>query len=208
MVRLLIVLLAFAMASPALAKDCTQDVLAAFQKQRASKAFRVEFDQATQGGVAHMRVDYVPPDKMMQTVTSPALPGEQQTMLVGNRAYAGSNGSFEELLPQFTQSIVAEVRTALAVSKDNIGTFECLGPAKFDNRDFVAYRTKETYPPGTEPAKMLARTLYVDPESGLPAFNVVASISGDSKPLMTVVYSYPDNVEIIAPKNAPVQKLH
>lgn len=65
MVRILIVLLALATASPAFASDCTQDVLAAFHKQRASKAFRVEFDQATQGGVAHMWVDYVPPDRML-----------------------------------------------------------------------------------------------------------------------------------------------
>src|SRR3954454_11037430 len=103
-----LVLLLLAVAAPARADDCTKDVVAAFQKQRTSKAFRVEFSQPTAEGEAQMKIDYLPPDKMLQTVTSPAMPGEQQTMLVGNRAFAGTSGALEELLPQYTQSIAAE----------------------------------------------------------------------------------------------------
>jgi len=205
--RLFVVLLPFVAAGPALAADCTMDVVAAFEKQRTSKAFRVEFSQPTAEGEAQMRIDYVPPDKMLQTVTSPAMPGEQQTMLVGDRAFSGTSGTFEELQPQFTQSIVAEVRTALAPAPQNPGSFECLGPAKLDNRDLVAYRTAEKIPAGTDPAKVLARTIYVDPATGLPAFNVVAALAGTADPVMKVKYSYPTDVEIIAPANAPVQKL-
>src|SRR5512137_1745040 len=94
--------------APALAADCTADVVAAFQKQRTSKAFRVSLTQPTAEGDVAMTVDYLPPDRMLQTVKSPAMPGDQQTMLVGNRAFAGSDGAFEELLPQFTQSIISE----------------------------------------------------------------------------------------------------
>ena len=43
--RLFVVLLPFVAAGPALAADCTMDVVAAFEKQRTSKAFRVEFSQ-------------------------------------------------------------------------------------------------------------------------------------------------------------------
>ena len=53
----------------------------------------------------------------------------------------------------------------------------------------------------------MARTIYVDPASGLPAFNVVAALAGTADPVMKVKYSYPTDVEIIAPANAPVQKL-
>ena len=104
--------LSFALATPAFATDCTKDVLSAFEKQRASKAFRVEFSQPTAEGEVHMKIDYMPPNKMLQTVTSPAMPGEQQTMLVGDRAFAGTSGSFEELQPQYTQSIMAEMQQA------------------------------------------------------------------------------------------------
>lgn len=195
------------MAGPALADDCTKDVLAAFEKQRTSKAFRVEFSQPTAEGEAQMKIDYIPPDKMLQTVTSPAMPGEQQTMLVGDRAFAGTSGAFEELLPQYTQSIVAEVRNALGSPPQNLGAFECLGPAKLDNRDLLAYRTADKASAGADPAKVMARTIYVDPANGLPAFNVVAVLAANSDPVMKVKYSYPNDIEIIAPEHAPLQKL-
>jgi hypothetical protein len=203
----LVLLLLFA-AGPALAEDCTKDVVAAFEKQRTSKAFRVELSQPTAEGEAKMTIDYMPPDKMLQTVASPSMPGEQQTMLVGNRAFAGTSGNFEELQPQFTQSIVAEVKTAIGGPPQNLGTFECLGAAKLDNRDLVAYRTADKTAPGTDPAKVIARTIYVDPATRLPAFNVVATLAGSDAPLMKVKYSYPADIEIIAPQNAPVQKDH
>lgn len=194
-------------AGPAFAADCTKDVVAAFDKQRTSKAFRVQMTQPTAEGPADITVDYVPPDKMLQTVTSPAMPGEQQTMLVGDHAYSGSGGSYEELQPQFTQSIVAEVRTALGAAPQNLGVFECLGTTKFEDHDFLAYRTASTAGPGTDPAKDVVRTIYVDPATGLPAYNVVGALSGIGTPIMKAQYSYPTDVEIVAPVNAPVQKV-
>jgi hypothetical protein len=52
----------------------------------------------------------------------------------------------------------------------------------------------------------LARTIYVEPESGLPAYNVVAASAGKGAPLMKVTYSYPADLVIEAPVGAPVQK--
>lgn len=200
-------LVLIAAATPAAATDCSKDVLAAFQKQRTSKVFRVEFSQPSAEGEVHMKIDYMPPDRMLQTVTSPAMPGEQQTMLVGNRAFAGTSGAFQELLPQFTQSIVAEFTTAVG-EPQNLGEFECLGNTKFDGRDLLAFRTVEKIPEGADTSKILARTLYVDPETGKPAFNVVAPLGGSADPLIKIKYSYPTDAEIVAPVNAPVQKLH
>ena len=200
-------LLLIAAATPAFADDCSKEVLAAFEKQRTSKVFRVEFSQPSAEGDVHMIIDYMPPDKMLQTVTSPAMPGEQQTMLVGNRAYAGSGGAFEELLPQFTQSIVAEFAQAVGEPK-NLGAFECVGNSKVDGQDFVAYRLSEKAADGADTSKVMARTVYVDPATGKPAYNVIAALSGTAPPALKVKYSYPTDVEIVAPVNAPVQKLH
>jgi hypothetical protein len=204
--RGLLVVFSLIAAGPAFAADCTKDVAAAFEKQRTSKGFRVAFSQPTAEGVAEMTIDYVLPDKMLQTVKSPAMPGEQQTMLVGDRAFAGTSGAFEELQPQYTQSIVAEFKEAVGAPQ-NLGSFDCLGPAKLDAQDLVAYRTANTAPAGTDPAKVMARTIYVDPASGLPAYNVVAALSAGADPVLKVKYSYPTDVEIVAPENAPVQKL-
>jgi hypothetical protein len=199
--------LSVAVATPAFAADCTKDVLAAFDKQRAAKAYRVEFSQPTAEGEVHMKIDYLLPDKMLQTVTSPAMPGEQQTMLVGNRAFAGSSGNFEELQPQYTQSIMAEMQQAVWPSTQNLGSFECEGPTKLDEQNLIAYRTADKNPANADRSKIMARTIYVDPVTGRPAFNVVAALAGTANPLLKIKYSYPTDIEIIAPANAPVQKL-
>lgn len=202
----LFVLTLLATTSAALAEDCAKDVLAAIEKQRASKAFRVSMEQPTAEGPVKMTVDYMPPDRMLQTVTGNHMPGEQQTMLVGERAFAGSSGAFEELLPQFTQSIVAEVRSAVGKPGD-IGAFECAGKQSFEGKDYLAYRAVDKdAKPGQSPDDVLARTIYVDPATGLPAYNVVAAMSGKTPPIMKADYSYPADLVIEAPANAPVQK--
>ncbi|MBX9682226.1 MAG: hypothetical protein K2X41_00405 [Hyphomicrobium sp.] len=205
--RALIALLPLLAGGPAFAADCSKDVAAAFEKQRTSKAFRVAMTQPSAEGPVDMTVDYLPPDRMLQTVKAAHMPGEQQTMLVGSRAFAGSSGAFEELLPQFTQSIVAEVATAVGPPQ-NLGAFECLGTVGFEGKDYVAYRTADPAAAGADPAKTMARTIYVDPASGLPAYNVVAALAGKDEPVLKAVYSYPADLTIEAPVGAPVQKAH
>lgn len=194
--------------APAAAADCSSDVVTAFQKQRTSKAFRVSMSQPTAEGNIDMTVDYMPPDRMLQTVKSPAMPGPQQTMLVGNRAFAGTDGAYEELLPQFTQSIVSEFNAAMGSTGKDIGSFECIGKVQYEGKEFVAYRALDkAAPAGTPPEKLLARTIYVDPQSGLPAYNVVATVSGTDPAVIKAAYSYPADVVIEAPEGAPIQKL-
>lgn len=199
---------ALAVATPAYAAgtDCSADVLTAIRKQLSLKAFRVEFSQPTAEGEAHMQIDYMPPLRMLQTVTSPAMPGEQQTMLVDNRAFAGSGGSFEELQPQFTQSIIAEVAQALA-RPSKLEGYDCLGTVKYDNQDLVGYRFEDKTHAQADATKVMTRTIYVDPKTGLPAYNVIAPLAENAKPLREVKYSYPTDINIVAPQNAPVQKL-
>ena len=135
------------------AADCAGEVSVAFEKQRTSKAFRVSMSQPTAEGPVQMTVDYLPPDKMLQTVVGANMPGEQQTMLVGDRAFAGSSGAYEELLPQFTQSIVAEFKTTVGAPAQNLGAFECLGKVTYEGKELVAYRTNDKPPAGTDPRR-------------------------------------------------------
>jgi hypothetical protein len=188
------------------AEDCSKEVSAAIEKQRTSKAFRVALTQGTAEGPVDMTIDYMPPDRMLQTVVGAHMPGKQQTILVGGRAFAGSEGAFEELLPHFVQSIVAEV--AVAVGKpEKITGFECAGKETFEGKEYIAYRSLDKdAEPDVKPEDLLARTVYVDPESGLPAFNVVAAGAGKGTQLMKVTYSYPTDIEIEPPAGAPVQK--
>lgn len=192
----------FLTATPARAADCSADVIAAFEKQRAGKTYRVAMIQPTAEGPVQMTIDYILPDRMLQTVVSPSMPGEQQTMLVGSRAFAGSAGAFEELLPQFAQSVVSEFQAATAPAR-NPGKFECLGKQSFDGKDYITYRTND----GGADGEALARTVYVEEGSGLPAFNVVSAVSGNAEPVMKAAYSYPTDVVIEAPEGAPAQRM-
>ena len=191
----------------ALADDCSKDVLAAVEKQRSSKAFRVSMTQGTVEGPVDMTVDYLPPDRMLQTVTAKHMAGPQQTMLVGTRAFAGSDGAYEELLPQFAQSVVSEMANAVG-KPDHMGTFECVGKQTVDGKELLAYRAVDKdAKPGANPDETLARTIYVDPDSGLPAYNIVAAVSGKGEPALKVTYSYPTELVIEAPEGAPIQKI-
>jgi hypothetical protein len=188
------------------AEDCSKDVVTAIQKQRASKAFRIETTQPTAEGPVKMTVDYLPPDRMLQTVVGDHMPGEQQTMLVGDRAFAGSSGAYEELLPHFTQSIVGEMKRSIG-PVEGMADFACAVKETFEGKELLAYRAiDKAAPAGTSAADLLARTIYVDPTSGLPAFNVVAKGSGKGEVVMKVSYSYPTDIVIEAPQGAPVQK--
>ncbi|MGQ0456169.1 MAG: hypothetical protein ACT4OU_03800 [Hyphomicrobium sp.] len=204
MIRLSLAAGLLALAGPALAADCAADVAAAFEKQRNSKAFRVAMTQPTAEGPVQMTVDYIPPDRMLQTVVGANMPGEQQTILVGDRAFAGSGGAFEELLPQFSQSVIAEARAAMGPPAAGLGAFECLGKSSLEGKEYLAYRTFDADAAKNAP-DAIARTIYVEPESGLPAFNVVAKRSG-GEPVLKATYSYPTDIEIVAPMNAPAQK--
>jgi hypothetical protein len=201
--RALVALLPLLVASPSFAADCSADVTAAFLKQRDAKMYRVAMTQPTAEGEAQMTVDYQLPDKMLQTVVAPSMPGDQQTMLVSGRAFAGSGGSFEELLPQFTQSIVSEFVTS-TTAELKLGKFECLGKQTYEGKEYVGFRTVPEAAVAGQPA--MARTIYADPVTGLPAFNIVAEATPDAKPVMRVTYTYPTDINIVAPEGAPVQK--
>jgi hypothetical protein len=51
------------------------------------------------------------------------------------------------------------------------------------------------------------RTIYVDPETGLPAINVVIEDKPGSVPLFRGVYAYPTELEIEGYPDAPLAKI-
>ncbi len=201
---LIVVTTALALSSGAANAGCKEEVAAAFEKQRTSPAFRVQMSQPAMAGEISMTVDYLPPDRMIQTVNGPGMPSEQQTLVVGDRAFSGTAGAWQELLPQFSQSVVANVKSAVGQSQPNVGDFDCLGTVPYDGKDYLGYRTKPT-PDAATNKDAIARTLYVDAANGLPAFNIVAPMSASAPPVMKAVYSYPSDIVIEAPANARVQ---
>jgi hypothetical protein len=197
-------------AGPALSAEgsCKEQVAAAFTKQRASRAFTMAADINGESGPVKLTAEYIPPDRMRQKITPP---NQQplETVLVGTRAWSRQGGGWEELMPAVAQTIIAQVRQAVVDPPKVVGEFACIGKTTIDGKEYLAYRSVEAHggeAKGSAVNRPVHRTIYVDPETGLPAINIVMEDKPDAVPLFRGVYAYPDDLEIEGFPSAPLVK--
>lgn len=201
---LLAVAAALALPAAAVAEDCRGAVEAAFAKQRTQKGFRFVAEMPATEGATRMTIDYVLPDRMHQKVEAPGQPAPVETIAISRWAWGTQGGGWEELQPQFAQSIVAHVGETLVNPPKMTATFACLGTVKRDGVDLVGYRAGTPQDASGDPtAKPLARTIFVDPVTGLPVRNVVELVDGSAAPVFDGRYSYPADMKIEAPIGEP-----
>lgn len=196
------------LAAPALADEkCREAVAAAFDKQRASRVFVMVSELKSESGPVQIKVEYQPPDRMRQTIVAPNQ-APLETVLFGNRAYSRQGGAWEELMPAVAQTIIAQVRAAVVDPPKDVGNFDCLGTTSLDGEDYLTYRSveKQADAGAATGAPQLHRTIYVDPESGLPARNIVADDKGDEV-VFKATYDYPEKLEIEDHPDAPLVKM-
>lgn len=196
-------------AMPAQADEaCQAAVAAAFNKQRAARAFTMVSQLKAETGPVEIRLEYQPPDRMRQVVVAPnQVPLE--TTLYGTRAYSRQGeGPWEELMPAVAQTIIAQVREAVVEPPKDVGNFECLGTTALDGKDYLTYRSVEKpAPAGASGAPVMHRTIYVDPKTGLPAVNIVAGDKPGSEVIFRGTYDYPEKLEIEDHPDAPLVKM-
>ena len=187
-------------ASAVQAEDCRDAVEAAFEKQRASKGYRFAAAMPGPQGTTRMTIDYLPPDRMYQKVEAPGQPAPVETIAIQRWAWGTMGGGWEELQPQFAQSIIAHVRSTLINPPKITAQFNCLGKVSLDGQDLVGYRSDQPASAGGDPnAPQLARTVYVDAATGLPVANIVARADGKEAAVFDGRYSYPGDIKIEAP---------
>lgn len=190
-----------ALATAAAAADCKAEVLAAFEKQRQTKAFRSYSESPGEKGPIKVTVDYMPPAKMHQTVVTPDHPAPIETIAIQRWAWATMGGGWEELQPQFSQSAVAAMKDVLVEPLKDPGDMTCLGKVTYDGKEYLGYENVGKAGDAGQP--QLKRTVYIDPATGLPAVNVVSDTKDGAAPVYKGVYSYPDDIAIDSPL-APV----
>jgi hypothetical protein len=197
-------------AGPALSAgaSCKEAVVEAFTKQRTSRAFTMVADMRGESGPVQITVEYVPPDRMHQTIVAKDQE-PLETTLVGMRAWSRQGGAWEELMPAIAQTIIAQVRAAVVDPPKDVGEFECADKATIDGKEYLAYRSVEKPDAAAKGAGggIVHRTVYVDPKTGLPAVNIVVEDTAGAEPLFKGVYAYPENLEIEAHPNAPLAKI-
>jgi hypothetical protein len=196
-------------AGPALSagNSCKEEVVAAFNKQRTSRAFSMAAELKGETGPVSITVEYLPPDRMRQTVVAPGQPVPLETVLVGSRAWSRQGANWEELMPAIAYTIIAQVREAVVEPPKDVGQFECIDKATIDGKEYLAYRSVENAGADTRGSTItrpVHRTVYVDPETGLPAINIVAEDKPDAVPLFKGVYAYPTDLVIEGHPEAPL----
>jgi len=204
-------LLAALPAGPALSagKSCKEEVVAAFTKQRSSRAFSMVAKLRGESGPAEITVEYQPPDRMRQTIVAPGQPAPLETVLVGTRAWSRQGAAWEEMMPAIAQTIIAQVREAVVEPPKDVGEFECIDKATIDGKEYLGYRSVEkggADARGSTVTRPVHRTIYVDPETGLPALNIVAEEKAGTMPIFKGVYTYPTDLVIEGHPDAPLAR--
>jgi hypothetical protein len=197
---------ALSLATPALAADCAAEVQAALEKQRTQPAYRVSAKQPSARGDVTTQTDFQLPDRMYTKVVVPGEPGALETVAIGRWAWASHGFGFQELQPQFAQSVTSDVSTKLNTPVKVNEPFTCLGTVKRDGKDYIGYQSMPKASPdkpvsADNPA--LARSVFVDPATGLPALEIVSEVKPDAPALISVAYTYPTDIKIEAPDALP-----
>jgi hypothetical protein len=197
--RIAKVALAFAAAAAcapaAFACDGKADVEAAFVKQQ-KQPWRTEIVmKASDGADQVQRIDFQPPDRMYRKATAR---GESvETIGISKSAWGnqGEGAGWQDLDPAEASVVTLHVEEAFVPPRVT-ADFKCLGDVTFEGK---AYRAYQTTPEKIASGDMIARTIYVDPDTGLPAFNVVGAPDGSGEPLVMSTFSYPTDIRIEKP---------
>jgi hypothetical protein len=189
-------LAALAAGTPAaFACDGKAEVEAAFIKQQ-KQPWRTEIVTRSETGETQEQVfDFQPPDKMYRKASAN---GESiETIGIGKWAWSnlGSGAGWEELQPMFARVVTIQVQEAFAPPRVT-ADFTCLGTVTVDGKSYLGYQTA---PEKDQQGHELARTIYVDPATGLPAFNIVGPPGGNGEPLVKGAFTYPTDINIENP---------
>lgn len=178
---------------PTQACDGRAEVEAAFVKQQ-EKPWRTRIVSESDAGLAQEQIfAYQPPNRMHRTVTV----GDQvvETIGVNRWAWSADNGAWAEMDAAQARVVAIHILNTFQPPKAGVD-FKCLGDVSYEGKTYLGYQS----PPETgEDGTVLARTIYVDPETRLPAFNVVGAPDGSAKPLHREEFSYPTDINIIPP---------
>lgn len=171
--------------------DAKAEIEAAFTAQH-QHPWRTESASKSDTGMTQSQVfDFAPPDRIYRKVTSGA--ESVETVGIGKQAWTNATGAWEEMKAELALLVSTHMKTTFAPPRVSVA-FKCLGPVDFEGRKLLGYQTE----PETVEGKVVARTIYVDPETKLPAFNVVGTVDGKEE-LMKEAYSYPKDVTIEKP---------
>jgi hypothetical protein len=94
--------------------------------------------------------------------------------------------------------VMNHIQQTVATPPKVSAEFSCLGTVTFEGKDNLGYQTA---PEKGQDGIEVARTIYVDPATGLPAFNIIGAVNSAADPLVEEAYTYPTDIVIEDPLN-------
>ncbi|MBA2125296.1 hypothetical protein DLM45_03540 [Hyphomicrobium methylovorum] len=210
-----VVLIAFLVlfSGPALADaDCKKKVDTAFEKLRESKAFRLETKITSPQGSLDMKVDYVLPDRMHQTVLLGKDATPLEMIVVGKKAWSNQGQGWAELPENFAETVAKQIRESVAESPKGATDYKCVGEKDFEGKSYEVFEgvlatplsadAKEKGPRVTAVAVPNQNSVYVDKATGLPVRNIVTPVTEPDKRLFDGTFTILHDAKIDAPQVA------
>lgn len=186
--------------------DCSQEVALGVNSQGKQKFIRKETSMISERGPVKMVVEYATPDRMRQVLT-PLTEGQAvESVVVGDKAWTNSGDGWKESPPNEAEQLVTFMIRSIAQVYQEVGRFECMGTEMVDGLEVRAYRGIDEAPPtipgkeSQKPKNEAVRIVYLDAKTGLPARSILARQGFLDKPIFKEVYTYPEKIEIEAPK--------
>lgn len=181
-----------ASAQTAAACDGRAEVEAAFLKQH-EKPWRTRIASVSGSGQPQEQIyDYQPPDRLHRIVKV----GEEtaETIGAGKRAWGSQGGGWKELEGAYARVVYTHMQATFAPPRAT-AEFNCLGEVEYHG---ATYRGYQTQPEKMDNGMMVARTIYVDPKTGLPAYNIIGTVD-DRETLHKEEHTYPTDIDITPP---------
>lgn len=182
--------------------DCSAEVDAAFGKLRELSAFRMETTIVNEQGSLRMAVDYLPPDRMHQTVDTGTDAGTVQLIVIGSEAWSNQGHGWAKMPEKFANEVAGQMRQSLAARQHSGTNYECLGEQTFEGKTYLAYRASLPAVHGNtaaEPPPPNVQTVYIDKVSGLPVRNIVTPGDKPDTRLFDGTFQVRDGLKIEAP---------
>jgi hypothetical protein len=210
-VRIPILALSLLLALPGgtAAADCKSDVNAAFEKLRASKAFRMKTTIVNEQGSLKMSVDYVLPDRMHQKVSLSTGSGPLELIVIGTKAWSNNGQGWAEMPANFAEHVAGQIKQSIAEPPPSNSDFTCLGDKELEGKSYAAYRALLAAPQAEGQSQGASsgtniQTVYIDKTTGLPERNIVTADLASEKRLFDGTFSFPEAITIEAPAIGPV----
>jgi hypothetical protein len=207
--------------SSAVLADCRAEVEAAFQKlQVRGRAYQRVTTMASTVHVADPRgiriiretAEFIPPDRKRRILEYVGSQPPTEMMRVGERTWMRQYQAWFEGYGWVDQDTFS---SGVGSTKT---IFECLGIVAFEGKTYAGYRTSDDDDPRREMVVVavgkigqdedlarlrqqltLWRTILVDGETGLPAYQIVAGTNQLNTPVWKMHYTYPRDIRIEAP---------